>query len=159
MRENGGWDNFNIVIIHTYPCKSREEAVKEEDKVMRELKASMNSIYAYFDTKRYYIENKEHKKEYYIEHREHYKQYYIENKEHISMSQKDYKDKNKEKIDTLSLKHRQGLINKVMNKYEEIKHNKFTCGCGSVFIDRPSNHNNHSKSDKHKLYLKNQIEQ
>ena len=137
MRENGGWDNFNIVIIHTYPCKSREEAVKEEDKVMRELKASMNSIHAYLDTK----------------------QYYIENKEHISMSQKDYRDKNKERIDTLSLKHRQGLIDKVMNKYEEIKHNKFTCGCGSVFIDRPSNHNNHSKSDKHKLYLKNQIEQ
>ena len=165
MRENGGWVNFNMVVLHKYPCHSREEADKEEDKVMRELKANMNSNYAYFNKekfqKEYFIKTREHQLEkakiWYSENLEHSKQYYIENKEHISMSQKDYRDKNKERINTLSLKHREGLINKVMNKYEEIKHNKFTCGCGSVFIDRPSNHNNHSKSDKHKLYLKNQI--
>jgi len=151
MRENGGWDNFNMIVLHKYPCQSREEADKEEDKVMRKLRASMNSINAYRDEEK----RLEYRKKYYIENKEQKQHYYIENKEHISESQKDYRDKNKERIESLSLKHRQGIINKVMNTYEKIKHNKFTCGCGSIFIDRPSNHNNHLKSDKRSLYLSN----
>ena len=163
IRSNGDWDMFSMVLIHKFPCNSKLEACKEEDKVMREFKTTMNTNSAWVNKedygKEYYAKNREQKieisKKWYSENKEVSQEYYKENKEHISNSQKEYRDKNKEKIDELSLKHRQNLIHKIMNKYEEIKHNKFYCGCGSIFIDRPSNHNNHFKSDKHQIYLKN----
>ena len=191
IRSNGGWEMFSMVLIHNFPCNSKLEACKEEDKVIREIKATMNAnnavydnekyktklkkitdklIYlnelkTYFKTKykkeyylKYYLKNKQLKKSklWYEENKDVSKQYYIENKEHISNIQKDYRDKNQQRIDTLSLKHRENSINKVMNKYEEVKHNKYNCVCGSVYIDRPSNHNNHLKSLKHKNCIENQ---
>jgi len=159
IRSNGGWDMFSMVLIHKFPCNLKLEACKEEDKVMRELKTTMNSIKAYIspeEQKKIWVENS---RKWYSENKEVSQEYYKENKEHISNSQKEYRDKNKEKIDELSLKHRQNLIHKIMNKYEEIKHNKFNCGCGSIFIDRPSNHNNHFKSEKHQVFLKSNSNQ
>ena len=163
IRSNGGWDMFSMILIHKFPCNSKLEACKEEDKVMREFKTTMNTNSAWVNKedygKEYYAKNREQKieisKKWYSENKEVSQEYYKENKEHISNSQKEYREENKEKVDELSLKHRQNLIHKIMNKYEEIKHNKFNCGCGSIFIDRPSNHNNHFKSDKHQIYLKN----
>jgi len=43
IRSNGGWDMFSMVLIHKFPCNSKLEACKEEDKVMRELKTTMNT--------------------------------------------------------------------------------------------------------------------
>ena len=173
IRSNGGWEMFSMVLIHNFPCNSKLEACKEEDKVIREIKATMNAnnavydnekyktklkkitdklIYlnelkTYFKTKykkeyylKYYLKNKQLKKSklWYEENKDVSKQYYIENKEHICNIQKDYRDKNKQRINS---------------KYEEVKQNKFSCICGSVYIDRPSNHNNHLKSLKHKTYI------
>jgi predicted GIY-YIG superfamily endonuclease len=42
IRENGGWDSFKIMIIKEYPCNSKIELLIEEDKQIKELKASMN---------------------------------------------------------------------------------------------------------------------
>ena len=44
IRENGGWHQFNMVIIKEYPCESRRQAESEEDKLMREMKATMNQL-------------------------------------------------------------------------------------------------------------------
>ena len=129
---------------------------------MREFKTTMNTYNAWFNkeeyVKKYYSKNREQQieksRKWYSENKEVRQEYYKENKQHMSFSQKEYRDKNKEKIDELSLKHRQNLIHKIMNKYEEIKHKKFNCGCGSIFIDRPSNHNNHIKSEKHQIFFK-----
>ena len=43
IRDNGGWDMFNMVEVKKFPCTNKKEAEAEEDRVMRELKASMNS--------------------------------------------------------------------------------------------------------------------
>ena len=43
IRDNGGWDMFNMVEVKKFPCTNKKEAETEEDRVMRELKASMNS--------------------------------------------------------------------------------------------------------------------
>ena len=146
IRSNGGWEMFSMVLIHNFPCNSKLEACKEEDKVIREIKANMNTNNAVFYNekynKEYYLKTREQQIErsklWYEENKDLSKKYYIENKEHICNIQKDYRDKNKQRINS---------------KYEEVKQNKFSCICGSVYIDRPSNHNNHLKSLKHKTYI------
>jgi hypothetical protein len=47
IRENGGWEMFNMVEVKKFPCSNKKEADAEEDRVMRELKASMNSRSAF----------------------------------------------------------------------------------------------------------------
>ena len=47
IRDNGNWDSFRMIEIKKYPCADRREAEAEEDKVMRELKATMNTNRAY----------------------------------------------------------------------------------------------------------------
>ena len=49
IRDNGGWDMFKMIEIKKFPCNDDREACAEEDKVMRDMKATMNSISAIFD--------------------------------------------------------------------------------------------------------------
>ena len=42
IRKFGGWESWNMVQICEFPCDSKREAEKEEDKYMVELKASLN---------------------------------------------------------------------------------------------------------------------
>jgi predicted GIY-YIG superfamily endonuclease len=47
IRENGGWEYFTMIVNKEYPCASKTEACIEEDKIMREMKSSMNNYRAY----------------------------------------------------------------------------------------------------------------
>ena len=42
IRDNGDWDCFKMIEIKKFPCSCKREAEAEEDRVMRELKATMN---------------------------------------------------------------------------------------------------------------------
>ena len=64
IRENGSWDMFNMIEIKKFSCNDKREAAAEEDRIMRELKASMNTQRAFMtkedisdDRKEYYIKN------------------------------------------------------------------------------------------------------
>ena len=43
IRENGGWDQFKMIVIKHYPCENKIELLIEEDKILREMKAVLNS--------------------------------------------------------------------------------------------------------------------
>ena len=43
IRENGGWEMFNMIQIKEYPCENKRQAEAEEDKMMQELKSNLNS--------------------------------------------------------------------------------------------------------------------
>ena len=43
IRDNGGWDMFNMIEVKKFPCTNKKEAEAEEDRVMRELKSTLNS--------------------------------------------------------------------------------------------------------------------
>jgi len=43
IRDNGGWDSFTMTPIKIMPCKTKIEALIEEEKCRIELKANMNS--------------------------------------------------------------------------------------------------------------------
>ena len=47
IRENGGWDSFSMVQIEVFPCETKRDAEAREDELMRDMKASMNSIRAF----------------------------------------------------------------------------------------------------------------
>lgn len=43
IRENGGWERFNMDMVEEYPCENRLQACFREEEVIRDLKANMNS--------------------------------------------------------------------------------------------------------------------
>ena len=102
IRDNGGWEMFNMIEVEKYPCNNKREAERRENEVMKELKANMNT-YSSFRTeeeKKLYME--EYNKNYYEVHKEkiqeRVKEYYEENKPKIQKKEKEYREANKEKI-------------------------------------------------------------
>ncbi len=128
IRDNGGWDMFNMVIVKEYPCENKRQAEAEEDKCIREMKSSLNTHRAFTTpeerrehNKEYRVKNKNKIKEKHKEYREqnkdklkernkeHYeqnkdkmnelkKEYYLNNKDKISKQRKEYREQNKDKI-------------------------------------------------------------
>ena len=99
IRQNGGWNMCNMVVVKVFPCENKRQAESEEDRMMREYKANMNSRHSVLDLenvkdykKRYNIENKEYiqeqKKQYRVEHKdeiqENKRRYYEQNKEYLT---------------------------------------------------------------------------
>lgn len=89
IRENGGWDNWSMIVFEVYPCANVDEARARERYWIETLKATLNSD----------IPNRT-KKEYREDMKEvlstKSKQYREENKEMIAKKKKEYADKNKE---------------------------------------------------------------
>jgi hypothetical protein len=76
IRDNGGWDRFEMIEVEKYPCKDKREALRREDEIMKELKASMNTYKSFLTEE----ERKEKEKQYREENKEYYKQYREDNK-------------------------------------------------------------------------------
>lgn len=136
IRDNGNWESFKIMIIKEFPCNSKTELLIEEEKHRKELQATLNSIRAYRTNEEAIIYNQEYYKEYNKNNQEYYKEYNIEyydnNKEIIKKQTKQYYNNNKEII-------------------SELRKEKMTCHCGSIF--RISDKLKHLKTDKHKKFI------
>jgi hypothetical protein len=125
IRNNGGFDNWNIIILEEYPCNSFSDAVIRERELYDELKATLNSIYPQRTDKEYKINHKEYNKVY-------GKQYRIDNREKNKEYCKEYYYENKEKIN-------------------EKNKEKIICECGYEITK--CNLKRHQKSDKHMQLL------
>ena len=93
IRENGGFDNWSMIHIKDYPCNSKRELEAEEDKIMRELNATLNTNKPIYDIqkrkeyiKKYKEENKEKIK---IQKKKDDKKYYEKNKEEINKKKRE----------------------------------------------------------------------
>jgi hypothetical protein len=42
IEKNGGWNNFTMTPIKPFPCKNCYELYEEEDKLIREMKSTLN---------------------------------------------------------------------------------------------------------------------
>jgi hypothetical protein len=86
IRNNGGWDNWSMIMIEEYDCNSKLEATKRERKLIEELKATLNYNIPSRTRKEYYEDNidkiREQKKKY----NEYSKIYYENNKEKYNES-------------------------------------------------------------------------
>ena len=98
IRENGGYNNWYMIIVKNFPCNSRRESEQEENKIMIELGATLNSVRPYTTIEERKEEQKECKnnnKEKIIEYN---KEYYTENKKLLKEKSKKYQETNKEQI-------------------------------------------------------------
>jgi hypothetical protein len=108
IRENGGWDAFNMTMLDRKVCVDMLEARKHEQSLIDKYKANLNMVKAFTD-----ITRKERSYQYYIECADKIKeqkhQYYIENTDKISEKNKQWRIKNVDKL-----------------------REKITCECGAV---------------------------
>ena len=164
IRDNGGFDCFNIIIIKEFPCNNKQEALIEEDRLIREMKSNMNSRRAYTTPE----DTKEQKKRYIELHREqlleYHKQYKLENKERIKERDKQYYNLNKEKTKQYRLENKEKIKEKdkryiELHREQILERNKIkmTCECGCVITKYylPK----HLKTKTHQNYLLNMTEQ
>ena len=108
IRDNGGWSSFRMIEIKKYPCSDANEACTEEDRIMREMKATMNSQRAYtgLNTQQYHI------------------QYYIDNADNKKKKQRQYKIDNRDKIRENNRERITCNCGCVVNKSSLLIHNK-----------------------------------
>ncbi len=122
IRDNGGWNNWNMIWIKDFSCDKVEELKAEEDKIMRELGATLNMFQAVLDV----VERERKKKEY-------------QNKPEIREKARqrtikwiqDNKEKTKEKSKKYYQTHKLELAE--YNKKNAYKRKeKITCECGEI---------------------------
>ena len=104
IRDNGGFDCFNIIVIKDFPCNTKQEALMEEDKIMRQMKCNMNSRRAY--------------------------QTHEERVEYTKQYDQLYKEKHREKIREQSKEY----SNMYREAYYETLNEKVSCPCGGKYL-------------------------
>lgn len=103
IRNNGGWDNWSMILIEEYPCNSSLEARSRERYWQEQLNTTMNTNKAQITDAEYYENNKERilnnnkiwkesNKDIVIEYS---KNYQIINKEKIAKRKKEKREKDK----------------------------------------------------------------
>jgi len=150
IRENGGWDNWSMIQIETFPCETKKEAETREREWIEKLNADLNTITPTQTHEEWKEKNKDKIKEYKAE-------YYIKNKEAIDKkNMKNYektKEVRSEKMKEYYEEHKEDIIKKSAEYYEKNKlkisekgKEKYTCECGSlVRLDGKSQHNRTAK--------------
>jgi len=121
IRDNGGWSNWTMIELYKYPCSNKIELKQEEDRMMIELKSTLNKMRACRNLTEYRNDNREmlNKKS---------AVYRAENRETIKKRSAEYRAKNRESIN--------------MKSKEKIK--CINCGC----IRSSYNISTHMKSKK-----------
>jgi hypothetical protein len=135
IRENGGWDTFKMLEIKKFPCNDDREACAEEDKVIKEMKANMNSNSALLDKEKG-AENK--------------KQYYIENKESIKEYKKTYYEENREKLLAEKKQYYYDNIDTINKRSSDV----VQCQCGCFLTRKAKGSSRHIQSQRHKDGMK-----
>ena len=120
VRNNGGWDMFKMLEVKKFPCQDKREALAEEDRVMRELKANMNAIGAVYDLEKHRQTQKRCNVEYKKEHQEELLNYW-----------KEYR-----------------VIN--IDKINERTQKLVQCECGQFVCQKVKGSTRHQQSQKHK---------
>jgi hypothetical protein len=136
IRNNGGWDQFVMVLIEEYSCNSNNEKEIRERYHIDILKPKLNCKIPTRTEKERYENNKDKIKK---KRKEHYEN----NKEQMLEKAKIYRDNNKKQIKKYRDDNKQ-IINE--KGKEEI-----TCECGSIV--RKDGIKRHEKSLKHKNFI------
>ena len=108
MREHGGFENWNMIEIHTQICKNKRDAERIETELMEQQQLKLNAIRAYT--------SEEHRKEQLAK-------WYNENKEQIAKQHAEYYENHKEQKATYNAEyrkeHKEQLAIKQAKKYYE----------------------------------------
>lgn len=125
IRANGGWNNWDMIVIEEFPCETKYQAETRERYWLEELKATLNKCIPTRTMREYRETNRE-------QILEQKKEYYETNKEQILEQKKENYEKNREQL-------------------LEQKKEKIVCECG---CEISKNHlARHRKSKVHLEYL------
>jgi hypothetical protein len=147
--------DYQIFLIESFPCNSRDELRSREGQIIRKYKSELecvNSNIAGRTGKENYQDNKDTIKKKVKEYRfdnkvaiqEKYKQYRLDHKDKIQEYTKEYREDNKDKIKQYREKNKETIYEK--------KKIKITCVCGSCY--RKADKNTHERTKKHQSFLK-----
>ena len=133
IKENGGWENWEMILIDTKNCENKMEATKYEREFKEQLNSTLNKATPY--------RTEEEKSEYYAQWRKDNKQYkrdynknwHWKNKERNNKKARDNYNRNKEAIS------------------EAKKQDRIVCQCGVEI--RRDNRWQHNKSKHHIQYM------
>ena len=168
IRANGGWDNWKMIWIEDYPCKSKKELLKREDEVMLQYENRLNRYRAHTTDEEKKQRDKEYSKEYRQDNREkileQQKEHYQNNRDKIIENKKEHYQNNRDKIIEYQKEHYQNNRDKIIeNKKEyyqnnrekvlEYKKEKITCdicGCKITRGNMPE-HQRSTKCQSHKM--------
>lgn len=130
IRENGGWENWKILIIDDVECNNFEEARKVEQNYIDKYNSGLNTAIAFCIKDEDSIVSKKEKRETKIYNTENYKKYTCHNCNFFTLKKTDYERH------LLTDKHKKLIIdeNNDSNKNEFIKEKKdFICKCGKKY--------------------------
>ena len=122
IRENGGFNNFDMVLINTERCENSLEARKREREYIEQLRATLNIVRPFITTEEAVEQQKqcyENKKDHYLQKK---KEYYENNKEKILQDCKEYRDEHKEQIQEYKKEHYQNNKEYIKEKSKQNYH-------------------------------------
>lgn len=119
IRENGGFINWDMVLLEKVNCKDRKELHKKEREWFDKINPTLNCDKPARTHKEWHEDNKERMKQWEKEWRE-------KNKEKIKQKKKEYYEKNKEKIKEWREKNKEKLKQK-SKEYREKNKEKGNC--------------------------------
>ena len=158
IRENGGFNQYEFIILECYVCNFKYELYDREDDYIKMHPNNLNSYRAYLTDE----EHKNRYKKYREENKENEsmrkKKYRDENKDKIKEKNKKYNDKNKDKVLERAKKYRDENKDKIKEKNKKYRdenkekiNEKITCECGSIV--RKADITKHRKTLKHIEYI------
>lgn len=147
IRENGGWANFNIIIIENVnDCIDLKALHKKEREYIELLNASLNRVIPTRTIKEWVKDNEKSIKGYHKYYRENNKEltkeYYEINKDELSIKHKEYYKKNKEEINQ---KHKEF----VENNKEKIK--QYQNEYNKAYLEKNKDEINQKRREKYAL--------
>jgi hypothetical protein len=149
--------NYKIVLLESYPCNNKDE-LRARERYWFDTIQNINMIRPI----RTEEEENEYQKEYREKHKEEQKEYineyYKQNKEQAKEQAREYYHQHKEYYKKQNKKYREQNKDKIKEqKKEYYKQNTqlFTCDCGLII--QINSKSRHCKSQRHLLYLDNQV--
>ena len=147
IRQNGGWENWDMILVKTLKCENVLEARAKERQFIEQMQASLNNNLPTRSMDEYYQENrvkiladkKEYAKNHKYEIREQRKNFRENNKEKIQQQKKDYHQKNRDEINEKKRQARQNNPEKFKERDKQAYQTKkimrqrpCECECGVV---------------------------
>ena len=134
IRDNGGWDNFDMILIERTKCEDKLDAEKKERKYIEDLHATLNSCLPYRAPEEV-VEYKHN--------------WHVENKERLSLNKKETYINQREVI----LEKAKNYYKENTDKCKEWKNGIVKCECGFTYTN--SNKARHVKSKNNLENLNN----
>jgi hypothetical protein len=159
IRNNGGWDNWNVVVIeYMHDCLNGEEARTRERQWFELLNANLNTIRPIVTVDEIKDETKERCKQYRDENIQKCKQYRDEHKDENNEKSRRYYNDHKAEMNNNSKQYYENHkedIKQYRDEHKEQNKIQYHCECGASCSS--INRSQHNKSVKHIKFMESKV--